>query len=139
MGRACGQHGGAIAAFHGTRVQRGYGLGGLLRGLFRTAVPLLKQGAKAVGKTALKTGAQIASDVLQGGDIKSSVRNRTSQARQNLRKKAKQKALRMIGGGRKSKGKIIKKKRKIAKNRRKTYNAATNRMKGAVLKKKKFP
>ena len=47
-------------------MQRGYGLGGLLKGLFRAAVPLLKQGAKVVGRTALKTGAQVAGDVLQG-------------------------------------------------------------------------
>ncbi|MED5363038.1 MAG: hypothetical protein VX790_02535, partial [Bacteroidota bacterium] len=62
------QYGGNLPAFHGVRVQRGYGLGGLLKGLFRAAVPLFKQGAKTVGRTALKTGAKVAKDVLQGQD-----------------------------------------------------------------------
>ena len=106
-----------------------YGLGGLLKGLFRAAVPLFKQGAKAVGRTALKTGAQVANDVLQGQDLKSSLKTRGSQARQELQNKAKQKMSKMIGGGKKNK-RVTKKttKRKVNKN-------MTKRLKGAILKK----
>ena len=129
------QYGGNLSAFHGARVQRGYGLGGLLKGLFRAAVPLFKQGAKAVGRTALKTGARVANDVLQGQDIKSSLKTRGSQARQELQKKAKKKIVKMIGGGKKKMKKSVKKTSK-----RRINHTATKRMKGAVLKKSvRFP
>ena len=44
------QKGGNLSAFHGARFQRGYGLGSIFRGLFRWAVPHLKQRAKMLGK-----------------------------------------------------------------------------------------
>ena len=133
--RSSSQYGGNLPAIHGARIQRGYGLGGLLKGLFRAAVPLFKQGVKAVGRTALKTGAQVASDVLQGQDIKSSLKSRGSQARQKLQNKSKKKILKMIGGGKKG----IKKPVKKTSNRR-INQTATKRMKGAVLKKSaRFP
>ena len=133
--RQSSQHGGNLPAFHGARVQRGYGLGGLLKGLFRAAVPLFKQGAKAVGRTALKTGARVASDVLQGQDIKSSLKTRGSQAQRELQKKAKKKIVKMIGGGKKKMKKSVKKTSK-----RRINHTATKRMKGAVLKKSvRFP
>lgn len=133
MGRyPVSQHGGTLSAFRGARYQHGYGLGGFLGGLFRAAVPLLKQGAKTAGRTALKTGAQIASDVLQGHDIKTSVKNRARQGRRELKNKAKQKAMKMIGGGKGRKGRNTKAKQCNRKNI--TSKAATKRMKGAVLK-----
>ena len=126
----CYQYGGNLPAFHGVRIQRGYGLSGILKGLFRAAVPLLKQGAKAVGRTALKTGAQIASDVLQGQAIKSSLKTRGSQARRELQNKAKQKVVKMVGGGKRTN------KRQTKRTMRKKRNqSATKRMKGAIFKK----
>lgn len=44
------QAGNGIPGFHGTRYQRGAGLGSLLTGLLRQAAPLLKKGAIALGK-----------------------------------------------------------------------------------------
>lgn len=44
-------------------LQRGYGIGGLFRGLIRTATPLLKKGLLAVGKKALTAGANALTDV----------------------------------------------------------------------------
>ena len=131
MGSPGTQHGGNLPAFHGVRVQRGYGLGGLLKGLFRAAVPLFKQGAKAVGQTALKTGSEIAGDILQGQNIKSSFRKRGSQARRQLQKKAKKKIAKMVGGGKKTNKRVVKKKPRKKTKRR----SATKRMKGAVLRK----
>lgn len=130
MGRPGNAHhyGGNLPAFHGVRIQRGYGLGGLLKGLFRAAVPLFKQGAKVVGRTALKTGARVARDVLQGQDLKSSLKTRGSQAQQELQKKAKRKVAKMVGGGKRTKATKKTTKRRINKT-------ATKRMKGAVLKK----
>ena len=67
------QKGGNLPAFHGARFQRGYGLGSIFRGLFRWAVPHLKQGAKMLGKKALQTGVNVAQDVLAGETLKTAV------------------------------------------------------------------
>ena len=64
---------GNLPAFHGARFQRGYGLGSIFRGLFRWAVPHLKQGAKMLGKKALQTGVNVAQDVLAGENLKTAV------------------------------------------------------------------
>jgi hypothetical protein len=40
----------------GTRYQRGHGLGSIFGSLFKSAVLLLKRGAKTLGREALKTG-----------------------------------------------------------------------------------
>ena len=60
------QHGSGLPAFHGARIQRGYGIGSFIKGLFRSAVPLVKQGAKTVGKTALTSGLNVVRYVLAG-------------------------------------------------------------------------
>lgn len=71
------QAGGALPYFRGSLIQEGYGgLGGLIgrlitktiiplatKGLMKHAVPMLKRGAKALGKHALKTGAEALIDV----------------------------------------------------------------------------
>ena len=67
------QKGGNLPAFYGARFQRGYGLGSIFRGLFRWAVPHLKQGAKMLGKKALQTGVNVAQDVLAGENLKTAV------------------------------------------------------------------
>ena len=79
---------GAMAYFHGAPVQRGYGLGGLLSGLWRSAVPLLKRGAKAVGKTLLSSGMDVAGDVLSGKNLKTSVKSRAKEATDQLTNQA---------------------------------------------------
>ena len=65
-----GQVGRGHPVFTGARTQRGYGLGGILGGLFRSAMPLIKRGAKALGREALRTGVGIAQDAVEGKDIK---------------------------------------------------------------------
>ena len=74
------QKGGNLPAFHGARFQRGYGLGSIFKGLFRWVMPHLQQGAKVLGTKALKTGAQVAQDVLDGDDVKTAVSKRAKQA-----------------------------------------------------------
>lgn len=76
---------GNLPAFHGVRVQRGYGIGSFLKGLFRTAVPLVKEGARSIGRTALATGMNIANDVLSGQDFKSSAKARALETRNKLK------------------------------------------------------
>ena len=55
--------------FAGARVQRGHGFGSLFAGLLRSVAPLIKRGALA-GESCIKTGAQIAGDVLSGENIR---------------------------------------------------------------------
>ena len=62
-------------------MQKGYGLGGIFKGIMRSVAPKLKQGLAYVGKRALKTGLENLGDVAVGGDLNSSLKKR---ARQNL-------------------------------------------------------
>lgn len=58
------QAGSGLSGFHGSRYQHGSGLGSLFSGVLRAAAPLLKRGAIALGKHALKTGVNLASNYL---------------------------------------------------------------------------
>lgn len=82
------QTGGGRHFFKGAPVQRGYGLGNILGGLLRSALPVIKQGAKTFGKQALKTGAEIASDALKGQNIKASAKKRLRQAGHEMTSRA---------------------------------------------------
>ena len=55
-----------IVGFRGGRMQRGYGIGGMFKSLARIAIPLVKRGAKAVGKRALKAATEVGQDMLEG-------------------------------------------------------------------------
>ena len=70
------QLGYGLPAYRGVVMQRGYGLGGLSRGLMRAVTPHIKQGLKQVGKRALQTGLQVMSDVSEGKNLKSSLKER---------------------------------------------------------------
>jgi hypothetical protein len=54
------QAGKGYPVFAGRRYQRGHGLGSIFGGLFKAAMPLLKNGAKTLEREALKTGLNIA-------------------------------------------------------------------------------
>jgi hypothetical protein len=64
------QCGNGMNVFQGARGQRGHGLGSVLSGLFRSALPMLKN----IGKQALQTGLSVATDVVQGNSFKDSLR-----------------------------------------------------------------
>ena len=74
------QKGGYLPVFHGTRFQRGYGLGSIFKGLFRWAVPRLQQGAIMFGKKALQGGVNVAQDVLAGENFSTAVAKHGKQA-----------------------------------------------------------
>ena len=76
------------SGFSGVPYQRGYGLGGLLGGLFRSILPMAKSALKTVGKEALRTGVGIASDVLAGEKLETSAKERARAAGQSLLKRA---------------------------------------------------
>jgi hypothetical protein len=65
--------------FHGARTQRGHGLGSILSGFFRSAMPLLKRGLAFFGKEALRTGARIATDVADGQKFGESAKRRVKE------------------------------------------------------------
>ena len=70
------QTGGGMPVFRGSRSQRGHGIGSVLGGLFRSALPFLKSGVQALGKHVLKTGMNIANDVVEGHGFEDSFKNR---------------------------------------------------------------
>jgi hypothetical protein len=61
------QAGKGYPVFAGRRYQRGHGLGSILGGLFKAAMPLLKKGTKTLEHEALKTRLNIAGDKYQTG------------------------------------------------------------------------
>lgn len=85
-----------IPVYRGRRRQRGYGLGGLFASLFRQAAPLLKQGAKVMGKQLLKTGVAVAKDVVQGRNLKTSLKKRGVEGVKLVGKKALRKVKQQI-------------------------------------------
>jgi len=72
------QVGGQVPVFRGSRYQRGHGLGSVLSGLFRRFVmPLFTTHGKTLALNALRTGMDLADDVLGSGQtLKESVKKR---------------------------------------------------------------
>ena len=66
------QSGSGIPVFHGALGQRSHGLGSMISGFFRRAFPFIFSGAKALGKPVLRTGVNIASDVIDRKSLKES-------------------------------------------------------------------
>lgn len=66
-------HSGVGRVYIGKTFQRGAGVGSFLGGVFRYVLPLLKRGALTVGREALNTGLNIATDITNGkSDLKKS-------------------------------------------------------------------
>ena len=68
--------------------QVGYGLGGLFKSLARTVMPMVKSGAKTLGKIALNTGANVLGDVLSGKNVKEFAKSRINEAANVVKEKA---------------------------------------------------
>ena len=79
------QAGGALPYFAGAQYQRGHGLGSLFGSLLRSTMPIIKRGAVALGRGALKTGVRIAGDVLSGQNIKTAAKRRVTDAIGSIR------------------------------------------------------
>ena len=90
------QAGGGYDVYKGALYQKGYGLGGTFRSLFRWIIPIFKQhalpalksGAKQIGREAISTASNIAYDALAGKDINESLKNNASTAFENLKNEA---------------------------------------------------
>ena len=86
-------------AYHGERLQRGNGLGSIFGSLLRTILPVAKTVAKSVGRQALRTGAEVAQDFLQGNNIGASIRKRGKQGTRRLVAQGVQSVLKKQSGG----------------------------------------
>ena len=90
------QRGRGLGAYAGDRFQRGYGIGSIFSSLLRSIMPV----AKTVGRQALRTGAEVAQDYLQGSNVKSSIRARGKQGARRLAAKGMRAALNRAQKGR---------------------------------------
>ena len=103
------QAGGQYSVFRGSSRQRGYGLGGMFRTMYRYimplfkshALPVLKKGAQFVGSEAIKAASNIAHDAIQGEDVKKSFKQHGSTAVNNISNEAQSRS--QLGNGRKRK------------------------------------
>ncbi|GFS44890.1 uncharacterized protein F54H12.2 [Trichonephila inaurata madagascariensis] len=77
------QAGSGLSYYQSQSFQKGYGIGGCFKRLFRTALPFLTRGAKSVGKEVLKTGAQIANDLLEGQNLEDAAKHRAKETGEN--------------------------------------------------------
>ena len=79
------QTGNGLSVFKGATIQRGRGIGGFFSRVLRGAMPLIKSGAKAVGKQLIDSGANIARDLLEGKNLKTaSIENLSNGGKQLL-------------------------------------------------------
>ena len=65
-----GQTGGTLPVYSGARFQHGHGIGIVLGGLARMAMPLLKRGLGTLGREAVKAGVGFLGDVVRGKNVK---------------------------------------------------------------------
>ena len=63
-----------LPAFKGAVRQRGYGIGGIFKGLTRTFAPVVKKGLLSLVKQALQSGFQVLDDVSPGEDVKVAIK-----------------------------------------------------------------
>src|SRR5678816_3435191 len=97
--------------FRGSRMQRGYGLGGFFASLFRRAIPLFKSGGKYLAKKAARTGINTIQDIMGGVDPRSAVKRRIADVSDEMLDDVKRKIRRKMtrGGVRKVKRQRVKK------------------------------
>lgn len=92
--------GGVTTVYRGAPYQRGHGIGSFLGGLFRTVVPVLKSGASAVGREALRSGLGFLGDIAAGTERPRRAANaRLKEFTGTLKRKADEKLERILSGG----------------------------------------
>ena len=128
------QSGNGLKVFVGSPHQRGHGIGSFLGGLFRSVLPLLKSGARAIGREALRTGVNIASDIAtHKTPFRESFEHRFKESADNLKRKANEKINTLMEGS----GYNIKKKRKKRHSSTKQRRKSTKKPKKVKRKSKK--
>ena len=89
------QAGSGYPVFQGAKYQRGYGLGYIFKGLVRWIMPLMKTHAlplltassKELGKEALKTVTNVATDAIEVKNFENSIKERGYEAINSLKNK----------------------------------------------------
>ena len=66
---------------------RGSGVGSVLSGLFRAAIPLLKKGGRALLSEGLSSGLQVAQNVIDGQNFKKAVKQQSKKVGKRLLKR----------------------------------------------------
>ena len=74
--------------YRGTQYQRGYAFGKIFSSNGKSILPLIKSGAKALGKQALLSSVSFASDVLSKQNAKQAAVRRAKEAGLNLSQRA---------------------------------------------------
>jgi uncharacterized protein YidB (DUF937 family) len=112
--------------------QVGYGIGGLFKSLARTIMPMVKSGAKTLGKAALNTGANVLGDVLSGKNVKEAAKSRVNETADALKQKAVNKfqKFQQTGNGKRART-------KTAKNTTKKRKASPPGVRSKLVKKRK--
>ena len=80
-------------------LQRGYGIGGIFKSLAKYAIPLFKQGAKVAGKRALQAATKVGQDVLQGKNVRESVKTHRGKVIKDFVEQGARTLLRQTGHG----------------------------------------
>jgi len=124
------------AGFLGLPYQRGAGLGSIFRGLFRALLPVVKNAGKSIGRQALSTGAQIASDVVAGEPIKAAVKRKGKAGAAVLLQKAAKKL--QTGGKRRRKRKTTRRKKRTTPSRRRKTTGNTRKRKTRGTRKRRI-
>ena len=92
--------------FRGSRMQRGYGLGGFFASMFRRAIPLLKSGGKYILKKAARTGMNSMRDIANGIEPRTAVKRRIAEVSDEMLDDVKRKIRQKLTGGGRIKKKI---------------------------------
>ena len=83
------QSGSGIVGYRGsTRYQRGNGIGSMLRSIFKAVKPLGTRALKSMAKEGIETASLIGSDILDGQDVRSSIKSRAKAGARKLVRKA---------------------------------------------------
>ena len=119
-----------------TSLQKGTGVGGFLKGIYRSALPILKKGGRAIGKAAgkeaIRAGINILDDVTNNKkSFKESIRNNARESGNNLKRKAEENLDRVINGS------GYKAKRRMKKHQSSLASAVVNIKKHSKVKRKK--
>lgn len=96
------QAGNGLSVYRGIQNMKGHGIGSFLGGLFRSVIPLLRSGARTVGRQALKTTANVLGDMVEHRPFKESLKHRMNEAGDTLQHKLTSKIQKMSGSGNKS-------------------------------------
>src|SRR5678816_4282506 len=84
--------------FVGTKLQRGYGLGGFFSKLWRSAMPLFRRGGEYIGKKAIRTGMHTLQDIAAGANPRESLKRRITDVSDEMLDDVKRKIRRKMTG-----------------------------------------